>query len=128
MKVSESMIDDWVICNHYVDKPYYKQVDITDFCKGNLVYCEPITVTGDILVKNGFEKQGDLYMYHIDAGDGYLRIDLVDLHDGLWSYDIDSYDKFNDSLETHRNDSTFLKLHQLQHLLHFCGIEKELII
>lgn len=89
---------------------------------------EPIPLTEDILVKNGFERQGDLYMYHIDASDWYLRIDLVDLQDGLWSYDIDSYDKFNDSLETHRNDRTFLKLHQLQHLLRLCGIDKELTI
>lgn len=88
----------------------------------------PIPLTEEILVKNGFEKQGDLYQYHITAGNGYTRIDLIDLQDGLWSYDIDLYDKFNDSHEIHHNDDCFLKLHQLQHLLRLCGGEKEITL
>lgn len=88
----------------------------------------PIPLTSDILVKNGFEKQGDLYQYHINAGNGYTRIDIIDLQDGVWSYDIDVYDKFADAHKIHHDDDCFLKLHQLQHLLRLCGIEKEITI
>lgn len=89
-------------------------------------WLEPIRITQEILEKSGFEKQGDLYQYHINAGNGYTRIDIIDLQDGLWSYDIDVYDKFADAHKIHNDDDCFLKLHQLQHLLRLCGIKKEI--
>lgn len=128
MDCKDLMVGDWVICNHYQDKPFTKQFGVADFAKGEYEFCEPISLTEEILVKNGFEKQGDLYQYHINAGNGYTRIDIIDLQDGLWSYDIDVYDKFADAHKIHHDDDCFLKLHQLQHLLRLVGIEKEITI
>ncbi len=113
------------VCEDYINyEVVYSGVRATDQINPDLIVGIP--VNSYALVLNGFDKQGDLYQYHIDAGDGYIRVDLTDLGGGEWMYDIDVYDKFNDSHNIRHNDSTFLKLHQLQHLLRDCEISKEI--
>lgn len=73
----------------------------------------PIPLTSDILVKNGFDNQmpyndyafGEISLY--EGGNGYIVNGFVGL--GGLNVHIDY-------------------VHQLQHLLRLCGIEKELVI
>ena len=108
MEVNELMVGDWVICNHYQDKPFTKQFGVADFAKGEHEFCKPIPLTEDILVKNGFEKFAEsqtLFDYtdndiHLEywIGDGCFRYYTAEIH----------------------------YVHQLQHLLRLAGVQKEI--
>ncbi len=111
MKATDLMVGDWVICNHYQDKPFTKQFGVVDFAKGEYEFCEPIPLTEEILVKNGFEHTmpyndyalGELSLY--EGGDGYMVNGFVGLG----------------NLPVHCD-----YVHTLQHLLRLCRIEKEI--
>lgn len=85
--------------------------------------CLPIKLTEDILVKNGFEKNHDdeapaeeCYFYRLFAKPcGWFDIDAFGLEEELGA-------------EFTYHDININYVHQLQHLLRLCGIEKELII
>lgn len=88
---------------------------------------EPIPLTEEILEKNDFNLVADnVYIYYNSAGDGYIKIRLCNLYDGEWELYVDNYDKLNDSHFTFSIDRSFLKLHELQHALRLCKIEKEI--
>lgn len=73
-------------------------------------YIEPIPLTSEILEKNGFiEEQRDCQ---------YKPLQYCVLVDGLW-IDISGENYFEGKLEY---------VHQLQHALRLCGIEKEIIL
>ena len=108
MDCKDLMIGDWVICNHYQDKPFTKQFGVADFAKGEYEFCEPIPLTSDILEKNGFAKtwNGDWQLkeystiiiskdYYVDIFERSIKIDYV---------------------------------HELQHILHAACVDKELVI
>ena len=85
----------------------------------------------EILEKNGFKKVLDedateCYRYYNRAADGYIKISLYDGGDGGWSIEIVNYEKFDDNEIVYNNNFIFLKVHQLQHALRLCGIEKEI--
>ena len=75
--------------------------------------CLPIELTDDILVKNGFDKDERSKYYH----DYILELEL-------WDFDI-SWSSVNGF---RYEDIKLNYVHQLQHLLRLCGIEKELTI
>ena len=103
------MVGDWVICNHYQDKPFTKQFVVADFAKGEYEFCEPIPLTDDILMKNGFR-------YSIS-------------HDDWTNADCNFF--LYKSYNSYRILNTDIKLnyvHELQHMLRLCGIEKEIVI
>ena len=92
---------------------------------------KPIPITPEILEKNGFEKVLDedgteCYRYYNSAADGYIKISLYNGGDGDWSIEIINYEKFDDNEIVYNNNFIFLKVHQLQHALRLCGIEKEI--
>lgn len=94
---------------------------------------QPIPLTAEILEKNGFRKEVDKnnfesYLYYNFAGDGFIRVILWDGGDGDWSIKIGNYDKFDDNEIIYKNDFVFLKLHQLQHALRLCGVDKEIVL
>lgn len=106
MDCKDLMVGDWVICNHYQDKPFTKQFGVADFAKGEYEFCEPIPLTEGILVKNGWRKHIMLY-----KNEWYGNIGLFEEHGKFYYMDL--------KIEY---------VHQLQHLLRLCGIEKELVI
>ena len=145
MKVNELMIGDWVLVNGIPMQ--IQAIDDVDgeIMAGDELYCliedrvhsedkiEPIPLTSEILEKNGFKKEVDKnnfesYLYYNFAGDGFIRVILWDGGDGDWSIKIGNYDKFDDNEIIYKNDFVFLKLHQLQHALKLCGIDKEIVI
>ena len=103
IKVNEICVGDWVICNHYQDKPFTKQFGVADFAKGEYEFCYPIPLTEDILVKNGWRKHIMLY-----KNEWYGDIGLFEEHGKFYYMDL--------KIEY---------VHQLQHLLRLVGIKKE---
>lgn len=134
MKASELSIGDWVkVLNYHWDgRPYTGQVNgITkkhgtyylqfgSALSAKIDRCEPIPITPEILEKNGFEQYGkDAYCLSIPiqmAGDGIEQQNIT-IH------------KMK-VLELRTSTCTLLMpmkyVHQLQHALRLCGIEKEI--
>lgn len=136
MKANELMIGDWVKTPdgngiirliNAIDERFVVRVKGMD-CRFLPDVVEPIPLTDEILEKNGFVyiSKGMLYSYYSYAADGYIKVILSDLLDGEWELSIDNYDKFNDSHTQYTNNRCFLKVHELQHALKLCGIEKEI--
>lgn len=119
--------------NHYGDvscealKPFPDELDWQD--GDDFSWIEPIPLTAEILEKNGFEKALDedgteCYRYYNRAGDGYIKISLYNGGAGDWSIEIVNYEKFDNNEIVYNNNFIFLKVHQLQHALRLCGIDK----
>lgn len=126
MKANELMVGDWVYdpepdADGYIYKFIIEPEDFTN--KTFLDSISPIPITLEILKKNGFEE-----IYY----DGY--------HYGLFSYknneekcDIE-LDPENGCFECYFDDdinSLNIKIkyvHELQHILRMCGIDKEIVL
>ena len=120
MKVTDLMVGDWVsYCG------FYNKV----ICVGQKVsmyngkgtefttdpeYIRPIPLTEEILVKNGFDK---------DERSKYFHLYTLDM-EGHWDFDISWSSQNGFSYE----DIKLTYVHQLQHLLRLCGIEKEITL
>ena len=126
MKANELMIGDWVLCD---GKPYQIAeiggmvcLDYEKELFAALEDIKPITLTPEILEKNGFtideisglrfreEKEVKGTIYEIYWDDGYLEIMSC-------TYKIGEYNK-----------SEIQFVHQLQHALRLCGIDADIAI
>lgn len=144
MKANELMIGDWV----RIDEPdkyagatgqiqslmYHREDDaayFNVFIQGKFGYVSrdvcsddirPIPLTADILEKNGFENIGD-DTYQIEEKPCWFWVDFF-RHTYGCEYDTSTYE--------YEDDEHRLKLygipsvHELQHALRLCGIEKEI--
>ena len=132
MKANELMISDWVLYNKIpqqileisgIDDEVYLETD-------ELVHqseIQPIPLTPEIFEKNGFIKQG---------ADGWEYIHPDDSTFSYISYRILYRTYYNNNLFIKKykgsNTSATLQIsyinfvHQLQHALRLCGIEKEI--
>lgn len=140
MKTIDLMVGDWVICHHPTCEP--KQIQVTVGLLNGLEQqdlgfraeesplfriVEPIPLTAEILEKNGFEKFGEnAYSFRRCGGDGEIKIKVIDLTCGEWELYVMDYDKYRDSCTSFSKEVSFLKVHELQHALKLCGIEKEI--
>ena len=127
MKCKDLTISDYVKHDgaiKIVDAVYLYSVSVYDpskpwgIAKSELVSVddiEPIKLTSDILVKNGFDK---------DERSKYFHVYTLNIK-GSYDFDIcwSSVNGFN-----YEGDCMLTYVHQLQHLLRLCGIEKELVI
>lgn len=110
------MIGDWVY-NKNIDKPMqvypmmfsqmFRQTPDATTEDYNIF---PIPITPEILKKNGFRL--DTYSEEFMSGKWWTRNDFV-IHESM-----------NDSVG--RNNFSYKYVHQLQHALRLCGIEKEI--
>ena len=114
MEITDLMVGDWVICNHYQDKPFTKQFGVADFAKGEYEFCEPIPLTEEILAKNGYKSTPGLDFYWLDDKK----------HCCIKNYDGKRLFCYKQGI----NDIWLVVkyVHQLQHLLRLCGIEKKI--
>lgn len=130
MKPNELMIDDWVQVPSLIDDvEHYNawckvrqlrdcDLDVIGFKELKYNEIVPIPLTAEILEKNGFIKQSfdgwmlrtENYsiMWRIDYGESNLNIDS-------WSAYYGTFHKFGISF-----------VHELQHALRLCNIEKEI--
>ena len=133
MKANELQIGDWVqivepckyagaigrvktLIDHKDDEnTYFKvflknntiHIGIEDICSDDI---RPISLTPEILEKNGFTKE---------SRENYVdKLQYCILTDGLW-IDISGENFFEGKLEY---------VHQLQHALRLCEIEKEIVL
>ena len=93
----------------------------------------PISLTVEILEKNEFEKvldedNAECYRYYSSAADGYIKITLWDGGSGDWSLEVVNYEKFDNNEIVYQNNFTFLKVHELQHALELCKIQKDVML
>ena len=137
MKTNELMVGDWVLIsvwdcnpfpskvtsinyNSYQGKDFVDWID-TEYEEDIEMYAvQPIPLTPEILEKNGFlvgYKQGSITYYHI-GWDFYLDLDGGEI-----------------LLKIRRDcDFTFFGIisckyvHELQHALRLCGIDKEIVL
>ena len=145
MKAKELMIGDWVkiktygVSDKYERTEAYIYVKIAKICSClitveynneiNEPYCickntdiEPIQLTSEILEKNGFENIGD-DTYQLEEKPCWFWVDFF-RHTYGCEYDTSTYE--------YEDDEHRLKLygipsvHELQHALRLCGIEKEI--
>lgn len=143
MKTNELMIGDWVyftrikantkviaMDSEYQVKDIIGSVRVLseDNSFGTWAqYLEPISLTAEILEKNGFEKLGEnAYSFRRCGGDGEIKITVIDLTCGEWELYAMNYDKYSDTRTSFSKELSFLKVHELQHTLKLCGIEKEI--
>lgn len=116
MKANELMIGDWVL-DTYTNKPMRMEVISRDMGEG----LEPIPLTPEILEKNGFKPDvpGDAYKYSyqidsVSIVECYANAVGEGRHRGVIS--------FGDT----RLRITLVFVHELQHALRLCGIDKEI--
>jgi len=130
--VRDLQIGDWI-------EDGYRVAQVTSItCDGivettsaisNIEVIEPIPLTEDILVKNGFEyaynevsKMQNKQLLVTNIGGHYIEVRLDKKNVAIW-YDYDEN-------ESGFYSDVFLGLprtvHKLQHLLRLCGIEKEI--
>lgn len=111
MKVNELMLGDWVLDTRTKNplrvNPFMAEMEVPEW--------KPIPLTPEILEKNGLTN--DPYGCHFKE-DEYMALEISVEEEGVyWTI---SY-----------NEYSILKLkyvHQLQHALKLCGIDKEIII
>ena len=144
MEAKDLMIGDWV--NYHDDGKIvpkqvseitnFKQLQLTD--KDNWIivgerYCDPIPLTAEILEKNGFEELMN------ESEVSAARFGRKPEPTGVWQYGFGQFDsvayvpeqsflriKF---MEGYMADIANIKyVHELQHALRLCGIEKEIIL
>ena len=125
MKANELMIGDWVIGGS--GEPFKIGIIDPDFLYWNEV--QPIPITSEIFVKNGFIKQGVdgwEYIHPDDSTFSYIsyRILYRTYYDN--NLFIKKYKGSNTSATLQISYINFV--HQLQHALKLCGIEKKIIL
>lgn len=95
---------------------------------GNISFecCEPISITPEILEKN-FEKREVRILAgtktHYCLGDDYFALAVSEYTDGIWEVE---YTNCEAHFPLIRNLVGYV--HELQHALRLCGIEKEITI
>lgn len=114
MKANELMIGDWVKCG----RRYMKVTQLAEDMDCDDI--EPIPLTPDILEKNGFENIGD-DTYQLEEKPCWFWVDFFNHQYGC---------EYDTSTHEYEDDEHRLKLygipsvHQLQHALRLCGIDK----
>ena len=132
MRVTDLMVGDWVNVNGLnlkVGAIHADEIGVFDpdykiyWCSDDgLDRIDPIPLTEEILVKNGFVgvELTDSYELNTD----YYEIEVWNYSDGLWVVNV----HWIELSSTPESKATVSYVHQLQHLLRLCGIEKEILI
>lgn len=133
MNAKELMIGDWVEWKHQTDKRYHgkyrvavveeKWIDFYDeeeqCCSQPYKEIFPIPLTEEILEKNGFKKQDD-GCYIITLEEENL-IGVQPFENVNWIFGANVFPNIIEHLN-------ILYVHELQHALRLCGVEKEITI
>lgn len=145
MKAEEVMLGDWVFCTYPSIKKPVRVEEIRTIGDNELKviisddmlrlvfserYIDPLPLTSEIMEKNGFtycERTGGYYLYTtISYGNWDAEVVLFNVNS--------EYRNNQLHIGSPDDSDTFLHLmecnyvHQLQHALRLCGIEKEITI
>ena len=141
MKITDIMIWDWV---YDTENEIPVQVNIKDFRLDGLrimSFFEPIPLTPDILEKNGFVRREDLmdkmddelpFIFDINEAQSIIvgwRDSYDDsLCDGVGGYWEEYWHISIDGDGNFEKTASQLYVHELQHALKMCGIDKEIVV
>ena len=114
LKVTDLMVGDWVYITEHPMRKEAKQVKPEHFLR-SLVIFEPIPLTPEILEKNGLSN--DYYGSYFKE-DEHMLLEISTSEDCIsWT------------INTHEYGILKLEyVHELQHALRLCGINKEIVI
>ena len=127
MKAEDLQIGDWV--NLY-DSPIKINIDDLGVIERDETYdkgvhCEPIPLTDEILKKNGFVYDENREAWEQIPNDGYG----ICYEDNTYLFSLGVFDPFNrDSDITYHTIAEIKYIHELQHALKLCKIDKEIIV
>lgn len=145
MKTHEWMIGDWVYVPHNGNATHYGRITailpsgtIEVDLNGNTVLCssgsvEPIPLTTEILEKNGFLFDG-LQEFRIaewgkDGKKEYsVAVCPIQPSNERWNKDCTGFSVETSTSSISYIGKTNVYVHELQHTLRLCGIEKEIIL
>ena len=102
---------------HHKKVAYHATINKLTWIRESLL--EPIPLTPKVLEKNGFETQPNIG-YIIDDWDGTQII-----YDS-WNYNLRIIKNYKVCLDIEIFDN--IAVHELQHALRLCGIEKEIVL
>ena len=138
MKANELMIGDWIEPHQCRIPTVYARVegiypDGITIDKAERVFSfdeiHPIPLTPEILEKNGFEKK-DMTMPRIEGQHEWVYWQNMDTCVCLWTRELHDDPKEGWMLRIERPGKNLTiaiqKIHELQHALRLCGIEKEI--
>lgn len=119
MKAEDLMIGDWV--NLY-GRPIKINIDDLCFIEREEVHCKPIPLTEEILEKNGFTSVEDRYNHrkYFLLGKNEYNCDVY--WDGLTILLVE--ENYEPTTYAYICDAEYV--HELQHALKLCKIEKEI--
>lgn len=110
MEAKELMIGDWVEIKE--DGKHLKYTQVQTIGSTNVDYYYPISLTPEILEKNGWEKLGDRFLFRHD--DVPFDIGISDAY---------PFEKMFVSIRTERPIIAMLYVHEAQHALRLCGFD-----
>ena len=115
MKVEDLMVGDWVYITEHPMRKEAKQVKPEHFLR-SLITFEPIPLTPEILEKNGFEthQRGVRMFFEHD--------------DYILCYYLNSSNRFTsfNNIDGSLVQKIIVNVHELQHALRLCKIDKEI--
>ena len=137
MEANKLMTGDWVlikrtpsceypykICsiNNYsiLGEDYADWIEVEADEEVNLEDIKPSPLTAEILEKNGFKKYGDTGWW---LENDYYDIQIYEWSDSIWVFKYESTE-----MNTTYEQRTFSYVHNLQHALRECGIDKEIVL
>jgi hypothetical protein len=128
MKANELMIRDWV-ANPINGKPMKVMSltrDVELGLSGFYDEVDPVPLTAEILEKIGFVRFYVNYVnyWKMQVDNVYIELRPTEGNMAIWL----DYDKDNDGIYANYILPYPDNLHQLQHALRLCGIEKEIIL
>lgn len=124
MKPTDLMIGDWVIIKDYPMKAMPKQMS-PEYYTRSLVEIEPIPLTPEILEKNGFPYDNKERLYYPFSNKAFA-IERDEHDDRVFYYSMYVYNPYS-SFNWHEIIE-IRYVHELQHALKLCGIEKEIVL
>ena len=130
MKANEVMIGDWVMLTDPInngENVQVKEIHVDDYITvdgGIVPMFEPIELTDEILAKNFVVTDDVVYGKHYVYYTDYIEVDIYEYTEGIWQIRLDEIEM--SGLPTWK--MYVENVHQLQHALRLCGINKEIII
>lgn len=127
MKATDLMIGDWVEYGGYITTVRNLSDKIVlSGCVGRLDEVRPVSLTPEILEKNGFENVYSGRYRFDDDKSSIVEVSTIN-NEIKWV----RVSKYDENIEEQLSNCTFNDMHfihELQHALKLCGIEKEIIL
>ena len=124
MNAKDLMIGDWVKLSkgNWSENRQVGLIDI-EMIAESVYLAEPIPLTQEILEKNGFslDEYGEWYEREVSVKERNYWVNVAFRNDSVSVYDLDILTGGRSSICIHKN-----YVHELQHALRLCQIEKEI--